>query len=196
MDWRAGRSLAGAPRRRRQPWLDPVAGAGRRALDGVGSPAPGLRALRRRRLDGRHRRPRPVPPLVYRRRRARPTASCGPLDRRVDRGGDGDNEPGLDRPARSGGAGRPQAGDGRDPRRLLLFAPAASHHDRARSEDRPGVGRALRPSATPAEGEIATRNRGMAARLTWKPYMYNPRLAHFLPRLTKPTLIRLGGRGR
>ena len=29
----------------------------------------------------------------------------------------------------------------------------------------------------------------MAARLTWKPYMFNPRLPHFLPRVTNPTLI-------
>jgi len=33
---------------------------------------------------------------------------------------------------------------------------------------------------SPQEVEIATRNREMAARLTWKPYMHNPRLAHFL----------------
>jgi len=42
---------------------------------------------------------------------------------------------------------------------------------------------------TPQEIEIATRNREMAARLTWKPYMHNPRLAHFLPRVTNPTLV-------
>jgi pimeloyl-ACP methyl ester carboxylesterase len=29
----------------------------------------------------------------------------------------------------------------------------------------------------------------MAARLTWKPYMHNPRLPHFLPRVTNPALI-------
>jgi pimeloyl-ACP methyl ester carboxylesterase len=42
---------------------------------------------------------------------------------------------------------------------------------------------------TPAELEIAERNREMTARLTWKPYMHNPRLEHFLPRVTNPTLI-------
>jgi|SRR5215467_12489488 len=47
---------------------------------------------------------------------------------------------------------------------------------------------------TPAEAEIATRNREMAARLTWKPYMHNPRLAHFLPRVANPALI-VWGRG-
>jgi len=49
---------------------------------------------------------------------------------------------------------------------------------------------------TPAEIEIATRNREMAARLTWKPYMHNPRLAHFLPRVTNPTLIVWGREDR
>jgi pimeloyl-ACP methyl ester carboxylesterase len=32
----------------------------------------------------------------------------------------------------------------------------------------------------------------MAARLTWKPYMFNPRLPHFLPRVTAPTLVLWG----
>ena len=42
---------------------------------------------------------------------------------------------------------------------------------------------------TPEEAEIALRNREMTARLTWKPYMFNPRLPHFLPRVTAPTLL-------
>jgi pimeloyl-ACP methyl ester carboxylesterase len=49
---------------------------------------------------------------------------------------------------------------------------------------------------TPAEVEIATRNREMAARLTWKPYMHNPRLAQFLPRVTNPALIVWGREDR
>jgi pimeloyl-ACP methyl ester carboxylesterase len=49
---------------------------------------------------------------------------------------------------------------------------------------------------TPAEAEIAERNREMTARLTWKPYMYNPRLSHFLPRVTNPTLIVWGREDR
>jgi len=49
---------------------------------------------------------------------------------------------------------------------------------------------------TPAEIEAATRNREMAARLTWKPYMHNPRLAHFLPRAANPTLIVWGREDR
>src|SRR5262249_58083375 len=40
---------------------------------------------------------------------------------------------------------------------------------------------------TPQEIEIATRNREMAARLTWKPYMRNPRLPPLLPPRTHPT---------
>jgi pimeloyl-ACP methyl ester carboxylesterase len=49
---------------------------------------------------------------------------------------------------------------------------------------------------TPAQIELATRNREMAARLTWKPYMHNPRLEHFLPRVTNPTLIVWGREDR
>src|SRR5512145_1573555 len=49
---------------------------------------------------------------------------------------------------------------------------------------------------TPAEQEIITRNREMTARLTWKPYMHNPRLARFLPRVTNPTLIVWGREDR
>jgi pimeloyl-ACP methyl ester carboxylesterase len=49
---------------------------------------------------------------------------------------------------------------------------------------------------TPQEIEIATRNREMAARLTWKPYMHNPRLAHFLPRVANSTLIIWGREDR
>ena len=49
---------------------------------------------------------------------------------------------------------------------------------------------------TPAELEIATRNREMAARLTWKPYMFNPRLPHFLPRVNVPALLVWGREDR
>jgi len=49
---------------------------------------------------------------------------------------------------------------------------------------------------TPAAIEITTRNREMTARLTWKPYMHNPRLPHFLPRVTVPTLIVWGREDR
>jgi pimeloyl-ACP methyl ester carboxylesterase len=49
---------------------------------------------------------------------------------------------------------------------------------------------------TPAELQIATRNREMAARLTWKPYMHNPRLARFLPRVANAVLIVWGREDR
>src|SRR5262245_23899747 len=49
---------------------------------------------------------------------------------------------------------------------------------------------------TPAEAEIATRNREMTARLTWKPYMHNPRLERFLPRVASSTLIVWGREDR
>jgi pimeloyl-ACP methyl ester carboxylesterase len=49
---------------------------------------------------------------------------------------------------------------------------------------------------TPAELEIAERNREMTARLTWKPYMHNPRLARFLPRVSNPALIVWGREDR
>src|SRR5687767_13714920 len=42
---------------------------------------------------------------------------------------------------------------------------------------------------TPKQLEIATRNLEMTARLTWKPYMHDPQLAHFLPRVTNPALV-------
>ena len=49
---------------------------------------------------------------------------------------------------------------------------------------------------TPAQAEIAVRNREMAARLTWRPYMFNPRLPHFLPRASMPTLVVWGREDR
>ncbi|PYM21660.1 MAG: alpha/beta hydrolase [Candidatus Rokuibacteriota bacterium] len=52
-----------------------------------------------------------------------------------------------------------------------------------------------RPPA-PADLEMADRNREMTARLAWKPYMHNPRLAQFLPRVTNPTLIVWGREDR
>jgi pimeloyl-ACP methyl ester carboxylesterase len=49
---------------------------------------------------------------------------------------------------------------------------------------------------TPAELEVAERNREMTARLAWKPYMHNPRLERFLPRVPNPTLIVWGREDR
>lgn len=42
---------------------------------------------------------------------------------------------------------------------------------------------------TAEEQDIQARNREMAARITWKPYMYDPRLPSLLRRLRLPTLI-------
>src|SRR5207248_3320332 len=44
--------------------------------------------------------------------------------------------------------------------------------------------------------DMATRNQEMTARLTWKPYMHNPRLPHFLPRVTNAALIVWGREDR
>ena len=43
--------------------------------------------------------------------------------------------------------------------------------------------------ATPEELETAERNREMAVRLCWKPYMHDPRLPHLLARVNVPTRI-------
>ncbi len=42
---------------------------------------------------------------------------------------------------------------------------------------------------TPEEQEIQTRNREMAVRLCWKPYMFDPRLPGLLKRVKVPSLI-------
>ena len=44
--------------------------------------------------------------------------------------------------------------------------------------------------------ELWDYSREMTARLTWKPYMFNPRLPHFLPRVTTRTLIVWGREDR
>jgi pimeloyl-ACP methyl ester carboxylesterase len=45
---------------------------------------------------------------------------------------------------------------------------------------------------TPEQADLALRNREMSARLTWRPYMFNPRLPYFLPRVTNSTLALWG----
>jgi pimeloyl-ACP methyl ester carboxylesterase len=42
---------------------------------------------------------------------------------------------------------------------------------------------------TAEEQDILARNREMAARITWKPYMHDPRLPSLLRRLRLPALI-------
>jgi pimeloyl-ACP methyl ester carboxylesterase len=49
---------------------------------------------------------------------------------------------------------------------------------------------------SPAQREQAVQNREMAVRLTWKPYMHDPRLPHLLARVTAPTRIVWGRQDR
>jgi pimeloyl-ACP methyl ester carboxylesterase len=49
---------------------------------------------------------------------------------------------------------------------------------------------------SPAEREQAVQNREMAVRLTWKPYMHDPRLPALLARVTAPTCIIWGRQDR
>ena len=42
---------------------------------------------------------------------------------------------------------------------------------------------------SPEQRELQARNQEMAARLCWKPYMYDPSLPHLLPRLCVPALL-------
>src|SRR5205823_3608919 len=41
----------------------------------------------------------------------------------------------------------------------------------------------------PEQREAQQQNQEMAARLCWKPYMYDPTLPHLLPRLRVPALV-------
>lgn len=49
---------------------------------------------------------------------------------------------------------------------------------------------------TPEEREQAVQNREMAVRLTWKPYMHDPRLPYLLARVQAPTRIVWGQQDR
>ena len=42
---------------------------------------------------------------------------------------------------------------------------------------------------SPEQQDLQLRNREMAARLAWKPYLFNPRLPRFLPRVGNATLV-------
>ena len=181
-----GDAAAGAPRRRRQSRLDALAGAASRSATRCGRPRIPASGLGRRGVDGGHRRPRPLLSVVHRRRAARVGRTCS---------------------ATRSAAGRRRRWPTMSPGaidRLVLVAPVGLKPERARSStssiysplaaSRAHGARSRRPSPsgtscsakppTPAELEIAQRNREMTARLTWKPYMHNPRLAHFLPRVT------------
>ena len=94
-------------------------------------------------------------------------------------------------------AGRPQAGPRRDPRHLLSHAGGREPDGRVRIPATiPEWDELFGRPPTPEQAELAVRNREMAARLTWRPYMHDPRLPHFLPRATMPTLIVWGREDR
>ena len=87
-----------------------------------------------------------------------------------------------------GAAGiKPQAGDITD---LFILSPAQirdlTFHD---PQQVPEYDQIYSPDASPAAREQAVQNREMAVRLTWKPYMHDPRLPHVLARVTAPTRI-------
>ena len=180
-----GRARARAPRRGRQPRLA--------ALDGDRSPSTTRCTRPRTRASARsdaadwmegiddlarfHLWYLDVLDLARAPRRA--------LDRRLDGGGDGDHEPARHRSPRAGGAGRPRAGARARSSTSSTTRPRSSSGRWSTHPPPCRSGRSCSVSQpTPAEVEIATRNREMSARLTWKPYMFNPRLPHFLPRVT------------
>ena len=91
---RAGRAVAGAARRRRQSRLHALAATAWRSATPCGRrriPA-SARSGDADWMEG-DRRPRALLSLVHRRRAARPAAPARPLDRRLDGGRDGDDEP-------------------------------------------------------------------------------------------------------
>ena len=53
----------------------------------------------------------------------------------------------------------------------------------------PEYGQLYGEEPTPEQAETAERNREMAVRLCWKPYMHDPRLPDLLARVTVPTQI-------
>ena len=197
--WVGGRRppAAGAPRRRRQSWLAPLDGPGGGALHGLGADPSRLRRLRRRGVDGRRRRPRPLLSVVHRRGEARPAPPARPVARRLDGGGDGDDEPGRRSigwcwPRRPGSSRR--RGEILD---VFYHSPQQLRdhtvHD-PKTQSRVGgaatAGRPRRPS-----WRSPTRNREMSARLTWKPYMHNPRLRALPAARDEPDADRVGTRG-
>jgi pimeloyl-ACP methyl ester carboxylesterase len=60
----------------------------------------------------------------------------------------------------------------------------------------PDYDRLYNPEPSPDEREQAIQNREMAVRLTWKPYMYDPRLPQLLARVSAPTRIVWGRQDR
>ena len=87
-----------------------------------------------------------------------------------------------------GAAGiKPQRGEITD---IFIISPAQvtelTFHD---PKQAPEYGQLYEQERTPEQVEIAERNREMAVRLCWKPYMYDPRLPDLLARVNIPTRI-------
>ena len=82
---------------------------------------------------------------------------------------------------------KPHQGDITD---LFILSPAQirdlTFHD---PQQVPEYAQLYPPEPSPAAREQAVQNREMAIRLTWKPYMHDPRLPALLARVTAPTYI-------
>jgi pimeloyl-ACP methyl ester carboxylesterase len=82
---------------------------------------------------------------------------------------------------------KPHQGDITD---VFILSPAQirdlTFHD---PQQVPEYAQLYSPEPSPAAREQAVQNREMAVRLTWKPYMHDPRLPALLARVTAPTYI-------
>ena len=80
---------------------------------------------------------------------------------------------------------------------IFLLSPAQTleilFHDTKQVADYDEI---YKQEPTPEQADIAETNREMAARLCWKPYMHDPRLAHLLARVKIPTRIVWGREDR
>ena len=89
---------------------------------------------------------------------------------------------------------KPQAGEITD---LFILSPAQirdlTFYD---AQQVPEYAQLYGHDPSPAEHEQAIQNREMAVRLTWKPYMHDPRLPPLLARVTAPTRIVWGRQDR
>lgn len=89
---------------------------------------------------------------------------------------------------------KPQAGEIAD---IFILSPAQiqelSFYNRQQVPDYEQI---YVTDPSPAQREQAVQNREMAVRLTWKPYMYDPRLPQLLARVNAPTQIVWGQHDR
>ena len=83
---------------------------------------------------------------------------------------------------------RPQTGEITD---IFILSPAQiaalMFHDPTQAPEYDQLYNQAEPSPDQREQEV--QNREMAVRLTWKPYMHDPRLSHLLARVEAPTQI-------